>query len=110
MTTPPIAHIHPRELRERLDRGDDLFLIDVREPWEFDTASIPGSHLFPLGELTDRVQEFIDAEEVVVICHHGVRSFQGAQWLREFSFKKIYNLTGGIDAWSQIVDASVPRY
>ena len=105
-----ISQIQPGELKERLDRGDDIYLLDVREQWEYHTAKISGSNLIPLGELIERTQEFMAEEEIVVICHHGVRSWQGAALLKESGFEKVHNLVGGIDAWSQLVDASIPRY
>ncbi len=105
-----IETIQPIELKARLDAGDDLFLLDVREEWEFGVAAIPGSQLFPLSQMVDRAQEFIVEEEIVVICHHGIRSHQGAMLLKECGFKKVYNLIGGIDAYSQVADPSIPRY
>lgn len=110
MNAPAVSQIQPLELKTRLDRGDDIFLLDVREGWEFSTASLPGSHLIPLGELVERIQEFQAEEEIVVICHHGIRSYQGAQWLRELGFGKVHNLVGGIDGYSQVADPSIPRY
>jgi len=105
-----VLAMHPRQLKERLDRGDDVFLLDVREEWEHSLSRIEGSTLIPLGQVADRVQEFMFEEEIVVYCHHGVRSHHAAVILLESGFKKVHNLTGGIDAWSQIVDPSVPRY
>ena len=105
-----ISQMHPQQLKERLDRGDDIFLLDVRETWEHHTARIEGGYLIPLGELIERTQELMAEEEIVVICHHGVRSFRGAQLLLESGFNKVHNLVGGIDAWSQLVDPNVPRY
>ena len=97
------------ELKKKLDAGEDIFLLDVREEWEFSLASIHGSENFPMGEVVDRQQEFAFEEEIVVICHYGERSQLAAQALLECGFN-VYNLTGGIDAWSQVVDPNVPRY
>ena len=97
------------ELKKKLDAGEDIFLLDVREEWEFSLASIHGSENFPMGEVVDRQQEFAFEEEIVVICHYGERSQLAAQELLECGFN-VYNLTGGIDAWSQVVDPNVPRY
>ena len=97
------------ELKKKLDAGEDIFLLDVREEWEFSLASIHGSENFPMGEVVDRQQEFALEEEIVVICHYGERSQLAAQELLECGFN-VYNLTGGIDAWSQVVDPNVPRY
>lgn len=105
-----VLAMHSKQLKERMDRGDDIFLLDVREDWERSLASIEGSEHIPLMEVADRVQEFQFEEEIVVYCHHGVRSHHAAMILLESGFKKVHNLTGGIDAWSQIVDPSVPRY
>ena len=105
-----VSQIQPLKLKQRLDQGEDIFLIDVREEWEYSLVSIEGSTLIPLGELADRVQEFIFEEEIVVICHHGVRSHRGASILLESGFKTVHNLIGGIDGWSQVVDPSLPRY
>jgi rhodanese-related sulfurtransferase len=106
----PISQIKPMELKERLDRGDNIFVIDVRESWERSLASIEGSEHFPLTELVDRTQEYIFEEEIVVYCHVGERSYRAAMLLEESGFKVVHNLVGGIDAWSQIVDPAVPRY
>ncbi|MBT3367646.1 MAG: rhodanese [Nitrospina sp.] len=105
-----VKQLQPLELKKKLDSGEDIFLLDVREPWEFSLSSINGSENFPLGEVVDRQQEFIYEEEIVVICHHGERSQRAAMELVESGFKTVHNLIGGIDAWSQIVDTTVPRY
>ena len=104
-----VKQIRPHELKQKLDAGTDIFLLDVREDWEFSLASIEGSENFPMGEVVDRQQEFASEEQIVVICHYGERSQMAAQELAECGFN-VYNLTGGIDAWSQIVDPNVPRY
>lgn len=85
-------------------------LVDVREPWEFATAHIPGSMAMPMAEVPSRVQELDPLERMVVICHHGVRSMNVTQWLRRQGFEKAQSLRGGIDAWSSVVDPSVGRY
>jgi rhodanese-related sulfurtransferase len=105
-----VKQLQPLELKKRLDQGEDIFLLDVREPWEYSLASIEGSENFPLGEVVDRQQEFIFEEEIVVICHYGERSQRAAIELAESGFNSVYNLIGGIDTWSQIVDETVPRY
>ena len=110
MTPEKILHIQPVTLNERLEKGDDICLIDVRDGWEYSLASIKGSNHIPLNELVDRVQEIMFEEEIAVYCHHGERAFLGAQILLESGFKKVYHLTGGIDAWSQVVDPKIPRY
>lgn len=105
-----VNQLQPLALKKKLDNGEDIFLLDVREPWEFSLAAIDGSENFPLAEVVDRQQEFIFEEEIVVICHHGERSQRAAQELIECGFKIVHNLIGGIDAWSQVVDPTVPRY
>jgi len=105
-----VKQLQPLALKKKLDNGEDIFLLDVREPWEFSLASIEGSENFPLAEVIDRQQEFIFEEEIVVICHYGERSQRAAMELVESGFKSVHNLVGGIDAWSQVVDAKVPRY
>ena len=110
MTTNKVLHIQPIVLHQRLEKGDDICLIDVRDEWEHSLSSIKESEHIPLNELVDRIQEIMFEEEIVVYCHHGERAFLGAQILIESGFKKVYHLTGGIDAWSQVVDSGVPRY
>ena len=102
--------LQPIDLKKKLDNREDIFLLDVREPWEFSLAAIEGSENFPQGEVIDRQQEFVFEEEIVVICHHGERSQAAAQELVESGFKKVHNLVGGIDAWSQVIDPTIPRY
>jgi rhodanese-related sulfurtransferase len=85
-------------------------LLDVREPWEHQTARIEGSKLVPLGEVAERLGELDQQQEVVAICHHGGRSMQVAMFLEKNGFSKVHNLSGGMDAWSKSVDPSVPVY
>ena len=105
-----VKQLQPLALKKKLANGEDIFLLDVREPWEFSLASIEGSENFPLAEVIDRQQEFIFEEEIVVICHYGERSQRAAMELTECGFKTVHNLIGVIDAWPQVVDANVPRY
>lgn len=86
-------------------------LLDVREPWEIEIASIPGSVAFPIGEIPARVDELAQcARPIVCVCHHGVRSAQVAYFLASRGLGPIYNLVGGIDAWSRDVDPHCPHY
>jgi len=85
-------------------------LLDVREPWEFQTCSIGGSRLLPMGEIAARKDEVDAQAEVVVICHHGGRSMQVAMFLEGNGFAKVHNLAGGVDAWARNVDPSMPVY
>jgi rhodanese-related sulfurtransferase len=86
-------------------------LIDVREPWEFETAHIADSVLMPMGDVPARAHQELDPDErLVVVCHHGMRSMNVAVWLRNQGFEQAQSLMGGIDAWSAEVDPTVPRY
>lgn len=86
-------------------------LIDVREPWEFDTAKIEGAVLMPMGDVPSRAHQELDPEErLVVVCHHGMRSLNTTVWLRNQGFEQAQSLHGGIDAWSAEIDPKVPRY
>jgi rhodanese-related sulfurtransferase len=86
-------------------------LIDVREPWEFETAHIKDSVLMPMGEVPARAHQELDPEgRLVVLCHHGMRSMNVMVWLREQGFERVQSLRGGIDAWSVEVDPAVARY
>ncbi len=85
-------------------------LIDVRERWEFQLASIVGSTHLPMGEIPSRIQEINSKHPTVVICHHGVRSQQVIAYLEQQGFENLHNLQGGIDAWSREVDPAVPLY
>jgi rhodanese-related sulfurtransferase len=102
--------IMPAELKERLDRGEKLVLIDVREPWEHQICRIEGATLLPLGSLATSLQTLPDEDEVICYCHHGMRSLDAAAWLRFQGFAKAKSLAGGIERWSCEVDPSVARY
>jgi len=104
-----VPEIGARELKARLDRGDDIFILDVREPHEYQICNIKG-HLIPLGELPRRVHELDSAREIVAHCKSGKRSAKAVDFLRQAGFRKIYNLHGGILSWSTEVDPTVPRY
>jgi rhodanese-related sulfurtransferase len=86
-------------------------LLDVREPWEHQTASVPNSLLMPMGEVPSRAHTELDPDApIVVMCHHGARSLNVALWLRDQGFTHAQSLAGGIDAWSRTIDPNVPRY
>ena len=104
------GEITPTELSTRLARGDAIQLLDVREPHEHAYARIDGARLVPLRTLPIRVGELDPSAELVVYCHHGVRSAQAAEFLRAGGFERVRNLAGGIDRWSADVDPAVPRY
>ena len=104
-----VPEIAPRELKSRLDRGDDLFILDVREPHEYQICNLKGT-LIPLGELPRRAHELDSSREIVAHCRSGKRSAEAVDFLRKAGFRKILNLKGGILAWSDEVDPSVPKY
>ena len=105
-----VREITPRELAARLERGDDLMLLDVREPKEWSIARIDGARLTPLATLQDSVPSLDPSREIVVHCHHGMRSAAAVRYLRAQGFERVWNLAGGIARWSAEVDASVPQY
>lgn len=102
--------VTPKELHEELAAGRTLWLLDVREPWEFSTARLNGATLIPLGDLAQHVAEVPRDADVVVYCHHGMRSARAVSMLRHGGWSRVRNLIGGIDAWSIDVDQRVPRY
>src|SRR5262245_47629017 len=105
-----VREISVQELAERLARGEASRLIDVRQPWEPDLAALPGSVLIPLNNLPGRADEIGPGAPIVVYCHHGIRSLSGAALLERLGFTDVASLAGGIDAWSLLIDAAVPRY
>lgn len=100
----------PRELRRRLDDGEELQLLDVREADEWARCRIEGSTWIPLGELSVRHVELDPDRPLVIVCHHGIRSAHAAIALTALGFDEVLNLTGGIDRWSREVDPAVARY
>jgi adenylyltransferase/sulfurtransferase len=104
-----VPEIAPKELKARLDRGDDLYILDVREPHEYQICNLNG-HLIPLGELPRRVHELDSSREIVAHCRSGKRSAEAVDFLRKAGFRKTLNLKGGILAWSDEVDPTVPKY
>ncbi len=107
--TVSVPEITPRELKARLDRGDDIYILDVREPHEYQICQI-GGNLIPLGDLPRRVNELDSSREIVAHCRSGKRSADAVAFLRQAGFRKIWNLKGGILAWSDEVDPRVPKY
>jgi rhodanese-related sulfurtransferase len=104
--------MHPEVLAKKLASGEPVYLLDVREPWEHAHCHLPDSVLIPLGELPARVEEVEPPPDstIVVYCHHGIRSLSGAAILEMQGFREAYSLAGGIEAWSLVIDPSVPRY
>ncbi len=105
-----VPEITSVEVKKMMDEKKPFVLIDVREPHEFQICSIPGSKLIPLGEVPKRMHELNSADEIVVHCRSGMRSAQAVEFLMKSGFRKIHNLKGGILAWSDQVDPSVPKY
>jgi sulfur-carrier protein adenylyltransferase/sulfurtransferase len=103
------ADIQVEELKKRLDRGDDLFILDVREPHEYQISNL-GGYLIPLGDLPKRVNELDSSKEIVAHCRSGGRSAKAVNFLRQAGFKKVHNLAGGILAWADRIDPSMPKY
>jgi rhodanese-related sulfurtransferase len=105
-------HMTAPELAERL--GDTTrpqpFLLDVREPWEFETCKIEGATLIPMNTIPARMQELDEDAEIVCVCHHGARSMSVAAFLERNGFANVTNLTGGIHAWAVQVDSAMPKY
>ena len=102
--------ITPKELQERLTRGDRLILVDVREPWENATCCIEGSQLIPMRTIPANLQALDTGDDVICYCHHGMRSLDVTVWLRGQGIENAQSLSGGIDRWSAEVDSRVPRY
>jgi len=107
---PPVPEICVEDLKAKQDRGDKFVLLDVREQYEYDIAKIQGSQLIPLGELHSRMSELDSADEIVIHCKSGVRSAKAVRQLQKAGFAKLFNVEGGIGAWADRVDPSVPKY
>ena len=105
-----IPEMPPHELKRRMDAGEPFELIDVREPFEYEIARIDGAKLIPLGEIAERLDQLEREQPIIVHCHSGMRSAQAVRLLQQRGFAKVYNLEGGIDAWSDQVDSNVPKY
>jgi rhodanese-related sulfurtransferase len=102
--------ITPRKVKERLDRGEKLMLVDVREPHEHAICHIEGSVLIPMGTVPANLQKLDVDEDVICFCHHGMRSLDVANWLRSRGVASAKSMAGGIDRWSLEIDPKVPRY
>ncbi|HUI64114.1 MAG TPA: molybdopterin-synthase adenylyltransferase MoeB [Bacteroidota bacterium] len=101
--------ISTAELKGKLDHGDPVLILDVREPQEYEIAHLD-SLLIPLGDLPRRVNELDSSQEIVVLCHTGVRSGRAVEFLKQMGFRKVKNLVGGIDEWAELIDHEMPRY
>lgn len=105
-----VRSITPGELASRLERGDDIDLVDVREPYEWNISRIPGARLVPLSSLTSNLDSFNSSRDTVVYCKVGMRSEQAAEWLASAGLEKVSNLSGGILRWRADVDPTLPEY
>ena len=104
-----VVHITPAEVRAQLERGALLRLVDVREPLEHRIACVEGAELVPLGSLPEAVDRFHHDDEIVVMCHTGIRSATACEFLLRSGFTRVRNLAGGIDRWAVEVDPRIPR-
>lgn len=106
-----MENLDVHSLKEWLDNGEPVLLLDVREDWEFTHCNIQGSLNIPLSAFQDSVNELQADKNIVLICHHGARSFSAGMFLQNSGVKaRLYNLEGGIDAWAEHIDNSIPRY
>jgi rhodanese-related sulfurtransferase len=102
--------IAPRDVKDFLARGGKLFFVDVREKWEYDTARIEGATLIHLRDIPANLARFEDAGDIVLFCHHGMRSLDAAVWLRSQGLEGARSMAGGIDRWAVEVDSAIKRY
>jgi adenylyltransferase/sulfurtransferase len=102
--------ITPAEVKARLDRGENLVLVDVREPWEHVICRIEGAKLIPMAKLPSNLPLFEQAGDVVLYCHYGIRSLEAATWLRGRGVEGAQSLAGGIERWANEIDPGVPHY
>ena len=105
-----VPAISVNELKRKMDAREAFELVDVREPFEYEIARIDGAQLIPLGEIAERADELQRGQQIVVHCHSGTRSAQAVRLLQQRGFSNVYNLEGGIDAWSDFIDPTVPKY
>jgi adenylyltransferase/sulfurtransferase len=105
-----VTEISPEELKRRLDAGEQLQILDVREPWECAIVSLPGTLNIPLAQVPRRLSELDAAGELIAMCKSGGRSRRAAEFLQTAGFKRVGNLTGGIDAWTRDIDPDLPTY
>jgi adenylyltransferase/sulfurtransferase len=104
-----VPEIQAEDLKSRLDHGEKLFLLDVRDPYEYEKSNI-GGHLIPLPQLLKRLHELNVEQEIVAVCKMGPRGVKAVELLQRYGFKKVSNLRGGIHAWSDRVDRRVRKY
>lgn len=102
--------VAPREVKEMLAGGENVLLVDVREQWEYDTSHIEGAVLIPLREIPANLPRLEAAGEVILFCHHGMRSMDAAAWLRSQGVTGARSMAGGIDLWATEIEPTLPRY
>ncbi len=105
-----IQQLTPAQLKERLARGPVPVILDVREPWEIAVCALPGARHIPMREIPAHTDDLPRDADVVVVCHHGVRSQYVASFLERLGFERLYNLAGGIDAWARDVEPTMAKY
>lgn len=105
-----VRELHPAVLASRLASGDALTVVDVRETWEWSRVHLEGAQHIPLGDFTTATSSLDPRGEVVLVCHHGMRSLAAARYLVQCGFERVWNLSGGIDRYAAEVDPSLPRY
>ena len=105
-----VKEVSVQELKRRLDAGEKFQLLDVREPWEVAIASLPGSTLIPLGQLSERLAELQSDSDIIVMCRSGGRSRRATEMLNAGGFDRAANLSGGISAWADEIDPTLPTY
>lgn len=106
-----IKRLRPPELKGHLENSSvQPLLLDVREVWEFELCSIAGSRLIPMGQIPQQIEVLNPEQEIIVICHHGVRSMHVADFLERAGFAQVVNLDGGIDAWAREIDLTMALY
>jgi rhodanese-related sulfurtransferase len=105
-----MTEISVSELKRRVDAGEQLLVLDVREPSELQKAALPFATPIPMGEIAGRIGELPHDRTIAVLCHGGVRSARVTQFLQQNGYEKAINVAGGIDAWSRAIDPSVPLY
>jgi rhodanese-related sulfurtransferase len=102
--------IEPKELKQRMDQGEKVLMIDVREPWEHQLCAIEGAKLVPLNTIPANLELFSNADEVIIFCHHGMRSLNAASWLRSQGVDGARSLNGGIERWATEIDPTLAHY
>lgn len=106
-----MQQLTPAQLKARLEStAPKPLILDVREPWELQVCALPGARHIPMGQIPARTKELDKDQDIVVMCHHGMRSQQVAYFLANQGFRKLYNLAGGIDAWARDVDPAMAKY